>query len=258
MPNISYYIFEYKMHTNDLGYPPNTLPATIIFGTETYTYDSGAGTSANPVFYVRAGGTGCINYVGFEGTLEINGQSSTNVGGALPLELLNLSASKSSNSIELKWQTTDELLVRDFRIERASADFDWEVISVVDIDRSSTSGAKTYFFTDKNPVQGENYYRLKISDYDGYSEYSKLESIDFKRESKNIYLYLNPVKDILYIFSENNSDIRSIELYNPHGKKMQEYLGLSDFINVSGLSTGIFMAVITLNDNTTVIKKFIR
>jgi hypothetical protein len=238
--------------------PPNPLPATIIFETNTYTWNSGVGTSANPAIYITAGGQGCNNYVGLEGTLEINGQSCTYIGGVLPLKLLDFSASKTGSSIELKWQTSDEHLVRDFQIERASADFDWQVISIVDFNRSLTDEAKTYFFNDKNPVNGKNYYRLKISDYDGYSEYSKLVSSDFKRDSKNISLYPNPVEDILYISNENTADIQSIEIYNPHGKKMQEYWGLSDFIDVSGLSTGIFMAVVTLNDNTTVIKKFIR
>ena len=208
------------MHSNDLGYPaqPSTGNDNIRYRLLHIQFRSRF-TSANRAFYVRAGGTGCMNYVGFEGTLEINGQLCTYAGGTLPLELLDFSASKNGNSVELKWQTTDELLVRDFRIERASADFDWQVISVVDIDRSSTARAKTYFFTDKNPVQGENYYRLKISDYDGYSEYSKLVSIDFKGESKNIILYPNPVKDMLYISNENTSEIISIELYNSHGKK---------------------------------------
>ncbi len=55
-----------------------------------------------------------------------------------------------------------------------------------------------YNFTDAQPFNSKNYYRLKQVDYDEYFTYSHVVSADFSTNS-TYKIYSNPVKDILHI-----------------------------------------------------------
>lgn len=98
-------------------------------------------------------------------------------GTVIPVELMNFKASAKNATNILEWQTASERNNQGFAIERSVNGVDFEKIGFV---KGIGSSAKIqhYNFTDfEAPLSTVAYYRLKQSDFDGISTFSKTLSI---------------------------------------------------------------------------------
>jgi hypothetical protein len=127
---------------------------------------------------------------------------------ALPVELLDFTATKIEKTVELNWQTASERNNVGFEIERSSNDQNWEVIGFVE-GRGNSFETQDYSFIDTAPNIGNNYYRLKQVDFDGHYEYSSIRHILFTANNKSaLSIYPNP-----------NGGQFTVGINNPDGKR---------------------------------------
>lgn len=105
---------------------------------------------------------------------------------ALPITLLNFSGSKQQQSVVLNWQTANEINNNYFSLERSAGSAFSEIAKV---DASTKS---SYSYTDNQPLNGKNYYRLKQVDKDGNFTYSQIVSVEFNDANKYV-IFPNPV-----------------------------------------------------------------
>ncbi|MBV4358908.1 T9SS type A sorting domain-containing protein [Pinibacter aurantiacus] len=102
-----------------------------------------------------------------------NGQG---VGAApLPLTLVSFTASLQQNQqVILYWRTANEENIHFFQIEST----DYETSGWLPVDTISpmapAGGSYSYAFNDRNKLNGDRYYRLKIVDRDGKYVFSKI------------------------------------------------------------------------------------
>jgi len=69
--------------------------------------------------------------------------------------------------------------------------------------------------------------------------------------NKDLYIYPNPVSDVLYILNPNGTVINNVQLYDVSGRLVVEYKNVGDSgINVSMLAKGVY--VIKIPDGTTI------
>jgi carboxypeptidase T len=68
-------------------------------------------------------------------------------------------------------------------------------------------GIAPYSFIDKNPAEGNNFYRIRQVDKDGKFKYSNTINIIYRLKNFSINMYPNPVKDVLNI--EINKAVKS-------------------------------------------------
>jgi hypothetical protein len=100
--------------------------------------------------------------------------SSTNV---LPITLVSFSGEKKDNRNILNWTTASEINNAYFTIEKSYNGFDFEFVGTQEGSSPSTQ-IRNYSLTDYNILETLNYYRLKQTDFDGESVFSKTISID--------------------------------------------------------------------------------
>lgn len=91
------------------------------------------------------------------------------VGAPLPVELGSFNGIQNNNQVDLSWLTYSERENETFFIERSTNAVDFDVIGQVN-GAGTTSLQQDYLFTDKSPVNGVNYYRLRQRDFDGNEE----------------------------------------------------------------------------------------
>lgn len=91
----------------------------------------------------------------------------------LPVTLVHFKGKKQNDNIILDWATSNEINVAGFQIERSADGTAYEKIGEVPASINSVT-YKAYNFTDLQPLQTNNYYRLKMVDVDGSFKYSNV------------------------------------------------------------------------------------
>ncbi|MFT3825611.1 MAG: integrin alpha [Chitinophagaceae bacterium] len=118
-----------------------------------------------------------------------NGQAST-----LPAKLLDFSGELKNNTIPLSWTVTQEENLNAYEVERSSnAANGFTSIGLVFPKESGLNN--TYTYTDTRPLQGTNFYRLKIVDKDGAYSYSNIIAIRTTGTGNGNITVINPVRD---------------------------------------------------------------
>ncbi|MFI5172581.1 MAG: T9SS type A sorting domain-containing protein, partial [Chitinophagales bacterium] len=94
----------------------------------------------------------------------------------LPIELLSFSGYHADDVNFLNWETGTETNNDVFVIERSATGLNFEPIGTID-GNGTTLNLNYYAFTDRQPFEGINYYRLKQVDEDEEYSYSNVISI---------------------------------------------------------------------------------
>lgn len=174
---------------------------------------------------------------------------------ALPVTLTLFKGTETAQGVELQWQTASEDNSDRFDIERSADGRNFEAIGFVKA-HGTSADINNYSFTDKDPLTGNNFYRLKEVDIDGKYKYSPVITINHHASVEAVHAYPNPVQDVLHIvlpqaFSNgrqvtviiygNNGQLIEKQLYANPGSKVQ--------LGTRHLQRGIYLAEI-ITDNS--------
>lgn len=180
----------------------------------------GAGTGA----VINVGPGGGITYGGScsnSGTvIDFSGSYTGCNQGVLPVELLFLHTESVDDGVSLQWATASEYNFDKFIVERASGELVFKEISEIPGHKMSREIMR-YQFTDKTPIQGKNYYRLKMMDLDGSFEYS---TVVIQQVSIDPLLWVYPVpgdgKILNYLINTEPCDYSYITVFDNIGKQL--------------------------------------
>ncbi|MFL5730465.1 MAG: glycosyl hydrolase [Cytophagaceae bacterium] len=172
----------------------------------------------------------------------------------LPLNWLEIHGENINNDhIKLTWSTASEINTDYFEIERSSDGRKWTTIGQVKA-AGDQSDISRYTFTDASPLQGTNYYRLKETDKDKKSDYSKMVKVDFGISEIAFSIYPNPAGSFFKVraipaaiekFSFCLKDVLGrIILLQESSRDLSEISFAS-----SDLSSGIYLLEITNQEN---------
>jgi Secretion system C-terminal sorting domain len=119
----------------------------------------------------------------------------------LPVELVTFEGKNTKKGNILSWETASEKNTKEFVLEKSSDNKTFSVVGTVKASGNSITPL-TYSFLDINPSY-LNYYRLKIVDFDGKVEFSKVVSIQNNKTKDGLAkVFPNPTSDFLTIESE--------------------------------------------------------
>ncbi len=179
----------------------------------------------------------------------------------LPVNLLSFDLISEGNNVIVSWITTSELNNDYFTIERSENGKPFQSIATVKGVGNSKSNS-SYSYTDKHLPNGQYYYRLKQTDFDGTEETFKAKyiKIDGNQSTSGLVIYPNPVshqKLLSLKFKELNiqddEDIKII-IYNSQGSlTLEESFNSSKILNntinigLNNLKPGVYL--ISANSN---------
>lgn len=166
----------------------------------------------------------------------------------LPIELLTPLQAKIENRIAiLTWETATETNNEGFEIQKSRDGITWQKIAWVD-GRGNALTPHTYTYTDENLLSGITYYRFKQLDVDGASTYSNVANV--RHTATNISIQPNPVKNTLHITNLNDSTIEHINIFDQTGRQVISTKTANNTVDVSDLSTGIYIIEIHFEGGT--------
>jgi hypothetical protein len=127
------------------------------------------------------------------------------VFNALPVKLLSFTAGKINNDVRLNWSVTEAVNFSHFEVERSMDGMTFSLIGKVNFQQSGND-VSLHSFMDAGILNtapnGILYYRLKMTDINGYADYSKMitVTVDQNREGL-ISAWPNPFNNEIIVKS---------------------------------------------------------
>ncbi|HEY6900080.1 MAG TPA: T9SS type A sorting domain-containing protein, partial [Puia sp.] len=182
----------------------------------------------------------------------------------LPITLHDFTAILQEHcaAVRLDWTTDMEQNSKDFNIQRSTDAASWSDIGTVAATGNS-SVRKNYSYTDAAiGSQATYFYRLRLSDLDGTSKYSRIVSVRTDCDNSDGYLvYPNPVKDMITIQVPPSGRPKLVTIFNSIGQRMVTLTlkpGAIQTIPANGWNKGLYMVIITDNGHVMRSEKLIK
>ena len=131
----------------------------------------------------------------------------------LPIDLLAFEALANNQKVDLKWDYTTDVLVKEFIIERSEDGVKFDEIG----------STLNNYFVDIRPLSGLSYYRLKVVDQNEIVTLSDVRSVN-RIEKFSFNIFPNPAQDFIQMSYKNNTAGKSVVLSvsDVNGKKVLE------------------------------------
>jgi hypothetical protein len=167
------------------------------------------------------------------------------IDGTFPIDLIFFTANPNQNQVELTWTTATEENNEFFTIERSQDGQNWEEIATIP-GAGNSNELLQYSFVDQNPLEGQTYYHLKQTDYDGTSTYSEVRTVKLEGDMDNsIKVYPNPTLGQLQM-DVAHVDIKEIHVLNIIGQDVTTEVSIcqngaeSFTLDLSNLPKGMY------------------
>ncbi len=169
--------------------------------------------------------------------------------------MLRFQASVVESGVVLSWETASERKNSHFEVQH-SVDGE-RFVSIGKVFSQAPNGESSqrldYRFSDTNPKQGVNYYRLKQVDFDGKFAYSSLVSATVVG-ALNIFdlvkIYPNPTSVDVILDIPTTDKIISTVLYNSSGELLleKEFNPNAPHLDLSSRPSGLYLLKLISSD----------
>ncbi len=195
--------------------------------------------------------------IGFEGVSKYGNAialDNITITATLPVTVLSFNAQRNGRVNDLNWRTAQELNSSRFVIER-STDGGLHYTDIGQVAAAGNSNTeRNYSFTDRNPVKGINYYRLRIVDLDNKVKYSEVRNV--KNLGTSDMVFANPVQQRMDIkLDVEKADKAAVSIMDMNGKVIySNAVSVSEGSNNLSLETGkfapgLYIIQVQLSDN---------
>jgi hypothetical protein len=164
---------------------------------------------------------------------------------ALPVHLTYFNAKRNNaNTVNLNWQTAQEINSSGFEIQRLVGDGNWQVIAFVHSQafNGNSNSILTYSYVDNNNTDGMSQYRLRAIDIDGSSKFSEVRSVRGIAQGSKIILYPNPSADgnVKVIFEDARGS-RDVTLADMNGRLIKQWTGITtNNLEINNIISGLY------------------
>jgi len=112
-------------------------------------------------------------------------------------KVLAFAAYPMKQVVEMEWLNNTSYMNDRFVIERSANGVDFEAILAYET-TGNTDAINKYTEVDANPLQGDNYYRLKLVYADASFEYTPIQRVNFAR-IPDFGIFPNPAQEVVFI-----------------------------------------------------------
>ena len=161
-----------------------------------------------------------VGYGQYPGNFGVVVRYSLPDGGALPVSILDFTGALQNKSVLLKWKIAAEINIARFIIERSANGNRFLPINSV-VATGANTFTRNYSVKDEKPLEGINFYRLKLFDKDGTFTYSNIISVKINADNK-LQIFPNPAKRILFVQVNGYNENAIVQIFDADGRKLKE------------------------------------
>ncbi len=189
------------------------------------------------------------------GSQEFIFLSRFNGDNVLAANFKDVKAFANKDAITITWQTLNESGTKSFTVERSGNASDYAGINTV----PAKGVASSYSYTDKNPLDGISYYRIRENAANGTNTFSPVVKVVFNSTGV-ISLYPNPAKNTVTVKGLNKNSTAIIKITDMQGREISSQnftQSSSAILNIRALAQGTYFVQVA-QDNKVVRLKLIR
>jgi hypothetical protein len=229
-------------------------------------YAGGGGGSAGVIYYQGAIPTGTINIAGgiaggdLERAANCNASVPAGVGGvgstvpgytirrsttfhttcglSLPSRLAYFKAKLVNKTVQLTWRSLNPEFINYFIVERFNAANGWKQLATI----NANDNQEIYSYIDREPLAGDNLYRIKIVEKNLSNYYSPSRLILIAEQPGAFSIYPNPASDKITVTGNFNNGA-DLFLLDINGKQLMQRKIISNITDLPlpVLPKGIYM-----------------
>lgn len=155
------------------------------------------------------------NVAGFS-EFALGGSSQNN---PLPVDWLSFSATRQADEVLLQWQTASEINNHYFTVLRSQNGLDFASLAQLP-GAGNSNRILSYAFADSQPLPGVSYYKIRQTDFDGKTDYSKILAVALPTtlepalwyQGQTVYIHL-PAHSSLFPWSYRFVDLQGRTLH---------------------------------------------
>ncbi|MEO7210127.1 MAG: T9SS type A sorting domain-containing protein [Chitinophagaceae bacterium] len=169
-----------------------------------------------------------------------------NGDNVLAANFKDVKAAQNNDAITITWQTLNESGTKSFTVERSSNANDYVGINTV----PAKGVASNYSYTDKNPLVGTNYYRIRENAINGTDTFSPVVKVVFN-DNGVISLYPNPAKITVTVKGLNKNINTIIKITDMQGREISSQnftQSSSATLNIRALAQGTYFVQVAQQD----------
>ena len=177
-------------------------------------------------------------------TVQNNGEGCNNLAQieeaciALPVRLVDFTATAEGSAAHLAWTTTEEVNSDHFEIQSSADAEKWITLGAL-ASHGDSRQTHHYSFVHSNPPSSIHYYRLRMVDRDGSFTFSRIRGLTFN--STQVTLYPNPADDVIYLGGQDLQEIERVAVADSQGKIVSESHGdLRHGISLKNMPAGLY------------------
>lgn len=184
--------------------------------------------------------------------------------GVLPVNLLSFKLELKNGSTELRWTTASEKDNNEFILSRSADGKTFKELTRIKGAGNSNEN-KNYSYTDRNPLNGINYYQLAQLDNDGQLNVIGDQVVNFKLSSASVTVFPNPTaREInVSIPSEfgKKADVSILDITGKtlHAEKLTLLQGVANYkLNNTQLPAGTYIVKVKGEQKTESLKVLVK
>lgn len=241
--------YDLSTITGPLGVGTNNLNLLRLLVDDDGDFSNGGTTLISPSSIDGSANTATFDVDFSSGQYYTLGSTES---AALPVTLISFTATNDNNErVAINWTSVQEIGNSFYSLERSADAINFETIATLD-GAGNSDQSIDYQFIDRLPLNGQGFYRLKQTDFNGQYEYSETLRVFIKEtvEAASYKVYPNPVENGMELFVErtNPTSAQTVFVYQViNAKGMVVTTGKSDgtqsraSLKTNTLSKGVYL-----------------
>lgn len=138
---------------------------------------------------------------------------------SMPVTFSGIKAYKKAEGINVEWNVAQEKDIEKYEIERSANGVEFSVIGNA---APKNIGNTTYTHFDAQPLNGDNFYRVKSIDRNGKVQFTSIVKVNMTSKEAYVSVYPNPVKDgrVNFTLSDIEKGNYNAVVYSADGKRI--------------------------------------
>lgn len=178
----------------------------------------------------------------------------------LPVTVSSFNATLNKDKVLLDWLTSQELNNKYFTVEKSTDGSNFNFLGKIN-GAGTSSVSHNYHLVDYSPAEGDNFYRLSQTDFDGNIKYHDVKRVSYKSTKNFSADILNngigQMSVAIHSAKATQVNLSIVDMLGNNIRQESFYVNIGGAVRNLNLNAGVYVLVLTNNSGEKITNKII-